>query len=369
MIPSMTIYRVGKRWWLRYSGDQCFCGYQHKGRQHRIPTKTRSKDRASDFRRELELKYEAIENNQPLEDNKPVTVERAIQAFIAEKTGGQKSNVTIGKYKLTLQRLLDYCTRYNLNFLREITVEHLSQWRTEWNKVYLSTFGLRNEQSRVRAFFSYASNAQMISFNPAKALSTIKVSDEDFHIDPFTEEQVNKIIKAIPKCEDITPVNQDRVRVLMQLQRWSGLSLVDAVTLERNELKQSGKNFRIDCSRRKTGTKVQVPIPGWLGKELLRVKNGNPTYFFQSGAATPKSAVSVYDKWYRKVFEKAGIVNGGSHRFRHRFAVSALEKGADIRAVSKALGHKSLAVTERFYASWSQAQQTKMEGEIARAWK
>ena len=48
-------------------------------------------------------------------------------------------------------------------------------------------------------------------------------------------------------------------------------------------------------------------IPAWLGKELLKVKNGNPNYFFISGEATPKGAVSTFDKMYRQVFVKAGI--------------------------------------------------------------
>jgi site-specific recombinase XerD len=68
------------------------------------------------------------------------------------------------------------------------------------------------------------------------------------------------------------------------------------------------------------------------------------------------------------VFQNAGIVNAGSHRFRHLFAVSLLEKGVDIRLVSKALGHKSRAVTERFYASWSRKQQTTLESALTKTW-
>jgi integrase len=76
----------------------------------------------------------------------------------------------------------------------------------------------------------------------------------------------------------------------------------------------------------------------------------------------------VYDKLYRKVFKKAGIINGGSHRFRHLFAVSLLEKKVDIRLVSKALGHKSLAVTERYYAKWSHQQQSNLERALTKTW-
>lgn len=52
-------------------------------------------------------------------------------------------------------------------------------------------------------------------------------------------------------------------------------------------------------------------------RELLRIKNGNPFHFFMSGEATPKGAVSTFDKMYRQVF-KAAQVNGTSHMFRHK---------------------------------------------------
>jgi hypothetical protein len=81
----------------------------------------------------------------------------------------------------------------------------------------------------------------------------------------------------------------------MQLQPWSGLSLVDAVCLSKDELQQTGKVFRVRTQRRKTGAHVNNVIPSCLGKELLKLKmkNGNPTYFFISGEATTKGAVST----------------------------------------------------------------------------
>ncbi len=105
-----------------------------------------------------------------------------------------------------------------------------------------------------------------------------------------------------------------------------------------------------------------------LGKELLRVKNGNPTYFFITGEATPKGAVSTIDKMYRRVFEKAGI-DGTSHMFRHTFSVELLKAGVDIRKVSRALGHSSVTITERYYAKWNKAQQDILDGDLTRAWK
>lgn len=53
---------------------------------------------------------------------------------------------------------------------------------------------------------------------------------------------------------------------------------------------------------------------------------------------------------------------------RHLFAVSLLEKGVDIRIVSKALGHKSITITERYYAKWNLKQQATLEQSLTKAW-
>ncbi len=220
----------------------------------------------------------------------------------------------------------------------------------------------------MRAFFRYCENARWISFNPARALSAIKIRDEDYEVDPFTEAQVKKIVGTISKCDDISAANQERVRLVMLLQRWSGLSLVDAACLSRREVVRIRGSYCIDTRRRKTGTRVNVPVPDWLGREISQYRSDNEQYLFWTGASTPKSVAGVYDKLYRKVFQKAGIPDGSSHRFRHRFAVALLEAGVDIRIVSRCLGHKNLATTERFYAKWSTKQQSTLQAEVQKAW-
>lgn len=376
MIPSIAIY-VRHAADCPYASDEswkrCNCRkhlrWTWQGKQLRRSAKTRSWTAAEKARRALELQYEAAIAGGAIKNNdEPIAIEQATEAFLAEKIGGRSAQNTLSKYKLTLGRFQDFCTAQGLYFIREITLEHLSNWRVTWNNYYDSSFALRNNQSRVRAFFRYCENARWITYNPARALSAIKIRDEDYEVDPFTEAQVTKIIRTIPRCSDITPVNQQPLRLLMLLQRWSGLSLVDTSCLSRKEVVRTKGSYRIDTRRRKTGTQVNVPVPAWLGRELSKHTGGSDLYFFWTGASTPKSVTSVYDKVYRRVFRAASIPDGSSHRVRHRFAVALLEEGVDIRVVSRLLGHKSLQTTERFYAKWSTKQQSTLESEVRRAW-
>jgi integrase len=208
----------------------------------------------------------------------------------------------------------------------------------------------------------------MVADNPAAKLSTIKVRDEDYKVDPYTEREYRQILKAIQECEGITSLNRQRIHCLAQLQRWSGLSIIDGVCLSRDELKKNRNSYWIDTTRRKTGVHVRNPIPSSLGQQLEALDNNNREYFFMSGEATAKSAAGLYDKLYRKVFEQAGIKNGGSHRLRHLFAVSLLGNGADMRTVSRALGHSSIGVTEKYYASWDRKQQENLDKMLRKGW-
>ena len=74
------------------------------------------------------------------------------------------------------------------------------------------------------------------------------------------------------------------------------------------------------------------------------------------------------DDLYRKVFRVAGVEES-SHAFRHTFAIELLKSGVDVRSVSKALGHSSVAITERFYSRWCKGQQNMLDDVLTRAWK
>jgi integrase len=211
----------------------------------------------------------------------------------------------------------------------------------------------------------------MIATNPAEHLSSIEVKNNAVAVRPFEPKEYEAIIAAIDKTT-MTEVNKARIRACMQLQRFSGLSLVDAVCLASDELVHEGDEFRIQRKRQETDSPIDNLIPSWLGKELLAIKNGNSEYVFWNGTATPKGAVSSVDKLYRKVFKTSGLTakrKCGSHDFRHTFAVGLLKKGTDVRLVSKALGHSSVQITERYYAKWCKHQQKMLDKAISAAWE
>jgi integrase/recombinase XerD len=349
---------------------RCHCSvwmeWNVAGKQTRKSAKTPNWDIAQQKARAIEQTHLNAELGRGPAPSEAKRVDEAIALFMDSKRGEDLAENTLYKHKLTLARLQEFCDGEGIFFAKDVTLSHLTTWRAKWP--FESPLAKRNNQERVKSFFKFCYDAGITSANPASQLSSIQVkADESTRVRPFEPKEYRSILAAVGKS-GLQPRNQARVKACMQLQRWSGLSLVDAVCLSKDELQQDGKVFRVRTKRRKTGVHINNVIPSWLGKELLRVKNGNRTYFFISGEATPKGAVSTIDKMYRHVFETAGV-QGTSHMFRHTFSVELLKAGVDIRKVSKALGHSSVTITERYYAKWNKAQQDILDGDLARAWK
>lgn len=348
---------------------RCKCSvwleYNVNGVQTRKSAKTPFWEVATQKARAIEEQYLDAELGRAPLPGDPKTVDEAITLFLENKRGEDLSENTLYKHKLTLDRLQAFCNAEHILMIKDVTLAHLTTWRAAWT--FDSPLAKRNNQSRVKSFFKYCLNAGVIPVNPAARLSTIQVkADEANNVRPFEPEEYDRILAAVPKA-GLQPQNVARVKACMQLQRWAGLSLVDAVCLSKDELIEDGETFRVRTNRHKTGASINNVIPTWLGRELLAVKNGNPHFIFVTGGATPKGAVSTFDKMYRRVFEVAGV-EGTSHMLRHTFSVELLKAGVDIRKVSRALGHTSVTITERYYSKWNKAQQDILDTDLARAW-
>jgi site-specific recombinase XerD len=345
---------------------RCDCkvwlGWNKDGKQVQRSAKTRSWEAAQRQARALELQFEDGLVASPVAAK---TVQQAVELFLANKRGENLAPDSLYRHEHITGQLLEFCNHEGIMFVKDITLAHLTTWRGQWN--VKAPQARRSRQEKLRNFFKFCLGSGMIATSPAAQMSAIKVRHDDINIRALDPKEYEQIIAATSETT-MTPQNAARIKALMQLQRWSGLSLVDAVCLSKDELKQSDGAFRVVLARQKTGTAINNVIPTWLGEELLKVKNGNPEYFFWSGTTTPEDAPSYFHKLYRKVFKAAGV-EGSSHDFRHTFAIELLKANVDVRKVSKALGHSSVTVTERYYSKWCSGQQVILDDALTGAWE
>ncbi len=361
----------------KYRGDEfekrCHCPkhlrWSHAGKQNRASAHTRSWASAEEKKREIE---DQLAGRQPEVD--PEQEQRDTQAcidiFLQDKKNQGLTEKVISKYTRELARLRVYCEQNRVYAVQGITLELLTGLCATWPELYPSSYTRAKVRERVRSFLRYCYEAQWIPRIPA--LPKIKIEEPPTL--PLTPAEYTRLLDAVYGTI-ADPDQRAKVHALLQLMRWSGLAIRDALTLRRDELQHDkSKNlYRVVTARQKTGTHVSVPIPPDIAQELRTVANGNPEYIFWSGKGEEESITKNWAKYYiAPIFKAAKIPNEGhmmSHRLRDTFAVDLLEKGVPLEEVSKLLGHESIKTTERHYAKWVKGRQDRLDSLVSATWE
>ena len=254
-------------------------------------------------------------------------------------------------------------------FPEALTLPALEEFRATWAADYPSTQTRSSVQQRLKGFLRFCNDARWLPHVPRR--SPIKV-DEPPTL-PLTDKEYETLLAKIPVCFPDS-AKARKFRALVQIIRYSGLAITDAVTLERNELRHDTKKklYRIVTSRTKTGTHISVPIPEDVAREALGVLNGDPQYFFWTGnGKQPVSGVTHWQHGLRTLFRAAfgKTTQFTPHCLRDTFAVGLLGKGVPLEEVFKLLGHTSVKTTEKRYSPWVTARQDRLDSLITETWK
>ena len=344
----------------------------------RRSAKTRSWEKAEDFKHKLEEEYEAKEKGLE-EASRPepavVTVKEAVARFLSSKRNENLADSTIDKLTTIFEKqFLGWTTSAGFTHITEITTADLEGFRDIWTDGPLAK---KKKQERLIGFFYYCLRLGWIKSNPAVLLGRIRADGPP--TDYFPAHEFDKIMDATyiyqPRGWVECRNQATRLRILTWLMRWSGLAIRDAVTLERRRLNENGELF---LYRAKTGSPVYVPLPPDVAEAVRNVPPGpspNPRYFFWSGNGSPKSVVGNWQRSFRRLFKIADLrSDDGSpkrchpHMFRDTFAVEMLLAGVPLEQVSMLLGHKSVKITEKHYAPWVKARQEQLAVNVRKAW-
>ena len=145
-------------------------------------------------------------------------------------------------------------------------------------------------------------------------------------------------------------------KALILLMRYSGLSIVDAVTLPLSAIKEGNLTLR----RAKSDELVMVPLHSMAIEALEQIERASEEHYFWTGAGLPLTTTKYWRKRLNLVAREAGVANFRPHRLRDTFAVELLLTGVPIQEVSTLLGHSSVRTTEKYYAPWNLARRDRL---------
>jgi integrase/recombinase XerD len=284
------------------------------------------------------------------------TVIRACERFTADAKSRGLKDASIYKYKILFRQLQEFAVKQNIFKLSELTLEKTRLFRESWTNKGQSA---RKKLEFLRSFLRFCVDSGWIKTNPAKLIK-LPIAD-DAQVLPFTQPEFDQILAACDRYPD--KKNRIRTRALVLLMKNSGLRLGDAVTLARDRI----KGGRLQLRTAKTGTQVAVPLAPDVLNALDKIPKETGHYFW-TGKSTRKTVTNVWEETLRRLFDLSGVSGAHSHRLRHTFAVTLLERGASLESVSILLGHKDLKITQKHYSAWIQSRQESLEAEVRKTW-
>jgi integrase len=331
--------------WLRYSGETCLCGYEHTGRQHRISAGTRSWGTAEEKRAALQHRLDTGESTSPIPELKRLTLAQYIETFVTAKRSEGCSPGTIRKLRNQLGGLERFLAERSKFFPADITPTDVIEFRAGWT--WGSGVTRQKAQGNVRAFLRTCCKSNLAEL--LSALKTIRLSKTDLsrlEPQPFSEEDLKRLLAQVPKTFAKDPAKITRTTTLIHFMVSTGLAIRDTIQLERDNI--AGGWLRI--KRQKTNKPVEQKLDAGLHKELLAVATSNSRFVFWNGTSLPTSATGLWQDDLRIVMQDAGLwIKGNlSHRFRDTAVDFWLGSGCSIVEVSAMLGD-TVAVVEKHY--------------------
>src|SRR5438128_3450144 len=195
------------------------------------------------------------------------TVEHATTAFEADAVNSMKP-ATLRKYKLLFRQFKAFCEAKKITNLNQLTVPVVRDFRNSW-KLSPRTAGKHLE--RLKRFFNFCMENNWLKTSPATALRVGKITESE--VVPFTEEEVEKILKACDerKTAKDALTQSHRLRLLAEFMLATGWRIGDAVMLSTDKIIKDGSGYSLVLRTAKRGSDVTCPIPTPLATSSMAV--------------------------------------------------------------------------------------------------
>lgn len=120
--------------------------------------------------------------------------------------------------------------------------------------------------------------------------------------------------------------------------------ILDEINLKR-AMTKGEKQRHAYITNPKLASALQLHINEMRQREKEKFNEKSSLFKTQRGS---RFHPDVLQKWFRKLYDKTGLVGASSHSGRRTFITRLIEQGVDIKAVSRLAGHASIVTTSEY---------------------
>lgn len=265
----------------------------------------------------------------------------ALQLFVTSLRG-VRSPATVEWYARRLAPLVDALGQRPI---AELTVDELRTWRAELSSRKVSGWTFHAYVRSAKRLFAWLVKEGHLSSSPAARLELPRTPR-----DPppaISEADMQTIIQGARGIAREYALCLFLADTGCRLGGVAGLKIEDLdLTTGRALVKEKGSKTRQVYFTRRTGRALRTYIgarrtgPVWLG-----IKSGH--------VGEPLKACGIYQAIKRLAKASKVVGRCNPHSWRHRAARGWLKRKASLGVVSQLLGHSGVAVTARFYGSFT----------------
>lgn len=295
-----------------------------------------------------------------------ITISHAVERWIAAAKTNNLAEGTIAQYKLAGERFEGVMRKRGVLVLDAVKVDHLEAYKDSLAAT-MKPRTVRLEMQKIKTFFRLALRRGWVEKSPAEQVERVTVDHEPK--EPFTAEEVERILEAVQRFKPYAQAKDDRigsrpdlVRAAVNLMLETGLRASDTLKFRPSLCTKGAKLWVYRSGMKKgRGKEVITFLTDELYQSIMSAKWLSREYPFTAPGCSPTDArMSLYYATQR-VGESAGVSDCRPHRFRDTFAVRKLLAGVSLEDVSKLLGHSSVRITELYYAKWVKARLDRLE--------
>lgn len=244
---------------------------------------------------------------------------------------GKVDNTAYYKYCKNRDRLQEYLLTLNKTDikLKDITPLFIEGFQNYClSKLKVNT---TNKQLKMlKKILAFAVKERHLEVSPFQMV----LREEKLDYDVLNKGDINKLLGT-----SFLDSRIEQIRDCFIFQCYTGLAYTDLVNLTQDNI----ENDVIIGRRKKTDVQFVVPLLP-VAKQILE------KYNYQ----LPIISNQAYNRYLKVLGDVSGLNKQlHSHLARHTFACLLLNSGVDMKTISRTLGHSSMKITEKIYASMS----------------